>query len=144
MFKNKWTPSLNTGWVIGSKCPDLLNSCCWDLNPGPLPYQGSALPLSYSSVVELFREPQSGWGESNSHSLRGRQVLCHWATPAWQIILQKSQWVGRDSNPRRTKSDRFTVCCHWPLGHLPGWILHLKIRAILTLNQASEGAKIIN
>src|ERR1700730_9606968 len=27
-------------------------SCCWDLNPGPRPYQGSALPLSYSS--DLF------------------------------------------------------------------------------------------
>ena len=26
-------------------------SCCWGLNPGPLPYQGSALPLSYSSLV---------------------------------------------------------------------------------------------
>ena len=28
-------------------------------------------------------------------------------------------WAGRDSNPRRTKSARFTVWCHWPLGHLP-------------------------
>ena len=26
-------------------------SCCWGLNPGPLPYQGSALPLSYSSTA---------------------------------------------------------------------------------------------
>ena len=24
-------------------------SCCWGLNPGPRPYQGRALPLSYSS-----------------------------------------------------------------------------------------------
>ncbi len=30
-----------------------------------------------------------------------------------------SKWAGRDSNPRRTKSARFTVWCHWPLGHLP-------------------------
>ncbi len=25
-------------------------SCCWDLNPGPRPYQGRALPLSHSST----------------------------------------------------------------------------------------------
>src|SRR5262249_39595563 len=25
-------------------------SCCWGLNPGPRPYQGRALPLSYSSA----------------------------------------------------------------------------------------------
>src|SRR5437867_9083288 len=25
-------------------------SCCWGLNPGPRPYQGRALPLSYSSL----------------------------------------------------------------------------------------------
>src|SRR5262249_23671035 len=30
-----------------------------------------------------------------------------------------AEWVGRDSNPRRTQSARFTVWCHWPLGHLP-------------------------
>src|SRR5947209_3792427 len=28
-------------------------------------------------------------------------------------------WAGQDSNPRRTQSARFTVWCHWPLGHLP-------------------------
>ena len=28
-------------------------SCCWDLNPGPLPYQGGALPLSYSSDTRV-------------------------------------------------------------------------------------------
>ena len=27
-------------------------SCYRDLNPGPLPYQGSALPLSYNSKSE--------------------------------------------------------------------------------------------
>jgi hypothetical protein len=28
-------------------------------------------------------------------------------------------WAEQDSNLRRTKSARFTVWCHWPLGHLP-------------------------
>ena len=32
----------------------LLSSCYGDLNPGPLPYQGSALPLSYNSFWDLF------------------------------------------------------------------------------------------
>ncbi len=31
----------------------------------------------------------------------------------------KLEWAGRDSNPRRTKSARFTVWCNWPLCHLP-------------------------
>ena len=30
-------------------------SCYRDLNPGPLPYQGSALPLSYNSKEEKRR-----------------------------------------------------------------------------------------
>ena len=34
-------------------------SCCWDLNPGPLPYQGSALPLSYSSMLRSSPERRS-------------------------------------------------------------------------------------
>jgi hypothetical protein len=28
-------------------------------------------------------------------------------------------WAEQDSNLRRTESARFTVWCHWPLGHLP-------------------------
>ena len=41
-------------------------SCYRDLNPGPLPYQGSALPLSYNSEIERAedgaqtRDPQLG------------------------------------------------------------------------------------
>ena len=30
----------------------LIVSCYRDLNSGPLPYQGSALPLSYNSKIE--------------------------------------------------------------------------------------------
>ena len=40
-------------------------SCYRDLNPGPLPYQGSALPLSYNSKKRAedgaqTRDPQLG------------------------------------------------------------------------------------
>ena len=34
---------------ISPKAEGRFESCYWGLNPGPLPYQGSALPLSYSS-----------------------------------------------------------------------------------------------
>ncbi len=47
----------------------LKNWCCWrELNSRPLPYQGSALPLSYSSAGEgAFRHKLS---EAQEHSGR--------------------------------------------------------------------------
>ena len=43
----------------------MLSSCYRDLNSGPLPYQGSALPLSYNSKKRAengtqTRDPQLG------------------------------------------------------------------------------------
>ena len=35
-------------------------SCYRDLNSGPLPYQGSALPLSYNSKKEEEKERKTG------------------------------------------------------------------------------------
>ena len=82
-------------------------SCWWDLNPWPRPYQGRALPLSYSSnslprLVERFllkvtlyfcltttvssggkgSNGKSGWRVSNPRLQLGRLWLYHWATPA--------------------------------------------------------------
>jgi hypothetical protein len=37
----------------GVEKTELPESCCWGLNPGPRPYQGRALPLSYSSVRSI-------------------------------------------------------------------------------------------
>ena len=45
--------------------------CCWgDLNSRPLPYQGSALPLSYSSPLKRLVVGQwCCWGDLNSRPL---------------------------------------------------------------------------
>ena len=59
------------------------------LNRRPLPYQGSALPLSYVGT-------SSGWWESNSHHQLGRLEFYHWTTPA--------MWGQKDSNLRRHTS----------------------------------------
>src|SRR5260370_39447577 len=47
-------------------------SCCWGLNPGPRPYQGRALPLSYSSTLResTLRERATGLEPATS-SLEG-------------------------------------------------------------------------
>src|SRR6266567_3993348 len=86
-------------------------SCCWGLNPGPRPYQGSALPLSYSS--RFISLPEAGDGNrTHVACLEGRCSTI-------ELHPQSLYWAGRDSNPRRTKSARFTVWCNWPLCHLP-------------------------
>ena len=36
-----------------------------DLNRGPLPYQGSALPLSYVGIVHCYLDLPSGAGDGN-------------------------------------------------------------------------------
>src|SRR5438270_14071197 len=53
--------------VKGGNGPDDSESCYWGLNPGPLPYQGSALPLSYSSSRAVSR--RSGRRDSNPQHL---------------------------------------------------------------------------
>ena len=62
-------------------------SCYRDLNSGPLPYPGSALPLSYNSEVRAengaqTRDPQLGrlvlyrLSYFREKILRGRLLLC--------------------------------------------------------------------
>src|SRR5438270_12643316 len=48
----------------------LTESCCWDLNPGPRPYQGRALPAELqqrgpSSRPALLNKHPPGAGEGN-------------------------------------------------------------------------------
>ena len=46
-------------------------SCYRDLNPGPLPYQGSALPLSYNSNTSVKKKPlQTPWAQMDSNHRR--------------------------------------------------------------------------
>ena len=46
--------------------------------------------------------------------------------PAFILIII---WAEQDSNLRRAKPARFTVWCHWPLGHLP---VEIRLDQLLT------------
>ena len=89
-----------------------------DLNPRPLPYQGSALPLSYIGNIRLFLERKTGLKPA-ALSLEGWCSI-NWATSAKQ--------VGRDGfePPKRWRS-RFTVCPIWPLWNLPIVLCYLSL-----------------
>ena len=81
-------------------------SCYRDLNSGPLPYQGSALPLSYNSKW-------SGKRDSNPRPPA-------WKASALSTELFPQRWVGKDGfEPPKAKASRFTVCPIWPLWNLP-------------------------
>ena len=67
-------------------------SCYRDLNPGPLPYQGSALPLSYNS-----KKKKSGRRGSNPRPSA-------WKANALSTeLLPQFLWAKMDSNHRRRK-----------------------------------------
>ena len=69
-------------------------SCYRDLNPGPLPYQGSALPLSYNSKEEKRRAED---GTQTRDPQLGRLML-------YQLsYFRKFMWAKMDSNHRRRK-----------------------------------------
>ena len=81
------------------------------MNSGPLPYQGSALPLSYNSEM-------SGKRGSNPRP------------PAWKASALSTELfpqhllpcleVGGDGfEPPKSKDNRFTVCPIWPLWKPP-------------------------
>ena len=85
-------------------------SCYRDLNSGPLPYQGSALPLSYNSKW-------SGKRDSNPRPPA-------WKASALSTELFPQRWVGKDGfEPPKAKASRFTVCPIWPLWNLPSLFL---------------------
>ena len=73
-------------------------SCYRALNPGPLPYQGSALPLSYNSKK---RERKTGLKPATL-SLEGSCSI-NWATSAFLPKLSLWLWAKMDSNHRRRK-----------------------------------------
>ena len=88
----------------------MLWSCCWDLNPGPPPYQGGALPLSYSSGGDERRAKQRapGAGEGNrtlTTSLEGWSSTfeLHPQTTPARTTAKRLQ---RRSSPTRTASGR--------------------------------------
>ena len=81
------------------------------MNSRPLPYQGSALPLSYTGVVGAedevrTRDPQLG-----------RLML--YRLSYFRIRLN-TKIVGRAGfEPTKACASRFTVCPSWPLWYLP-------------------------
>ena len=85
-------------------CTSIILSRCRDLNPGPLPYQGSALPLSYignrAENGTQTRDPQLG-----------RLML--YQLSYFRIFIFY-MWAVMDSNHRRRKSAELQSA---PFGH---------------------------
>ena len=76
-------------------------SCNWELNSGPLPYQGSALPLSYYSVAMRAEN-----GAQTRDPQLGRLVL-------YQLSYFRKNsfrmWVVMDSNHRRHSQQIYSL-----------------------------------
>ena len=72
-------------------------SCYRDLNPGPLPYQGSALPLSYNSDF-AFQLKESGRRGSNPRPSAWKANAL-----STELLPHLLQWAKMDSNHRRRK-----------------------------------------
>ena len=111
------------------------------MNRWPLPYQGSALPLSYvgiwSKSNHLYNTGWSGKRDSNPRpSAWKADALANWAIPASSTNLKIQDGEGRIRTSEGW-ADRFTVCSLWPLGNLPeilGKTRPLKPVKHLTLN----------
>ena len=92
-----------------------------DLNPRPLPYQGSALPLSY--IGDLFSFDLSGRRGSNSRPSA-------WKADALSTeLLPHLLWAKMDSNHRRRTSADLQSA---PFGHSgirPFYFRHLFLRS---------------
>ena len=89
-------------------------SCYRDLNPGPLPYQGSALPLSYNSKKKRAED-----GAQTRDPQLGRLML--YQLSYFRILAKVvTLIVGKDGfEPPKSHDSRFTVCPIWPLWYLP-------------------------
>ena len=54
-------------------------------------------------------------------------LLLQWIKKIRQVETCRIFLVGRGGfEPPKVKTDRFTVCCHWPLGNLPIWSWRLE------------------
>ena len=86
-------------------------SCYRDLNPGPLPYQGSALPLSYNS-----RKKRAEDGAQTRDPQLGRLMLYQLSyfrkkPKTFQVLRM---WAKMDSNHRSRKTADLQSA---PFGH---------------------------
>ena len=86
-------------------------SCCWDLNPGPRPYQGRALPaeLQQRRVFVSCSRGAARTRNVNSSDRAGDGNRTHISCLEGRGFTTKlhpqlhSHWAGRDSNPRTPK-----------------------------------------
>ena len=82
-----------------------------DLNPRPLPYQGSALPLSYIGKNWSGRRGSNSRPSAWKADALSTELLPHFCV---------EYFVGEDGfEPPKVKTSRFTVCPIWPLWYSP-------------------------
>src|SRR5262249_44359222 len=87
-------------------------------NPRPTAWKAVTLPLSYSRVGRS-RKPEDESRKTKKTkiglppTLRALRRLCTCLLPSFVSRLSAFHhwWRGKDSNLRRRKADRFTVCC---------------------------------
>ena len=101
-----------------------LKSCYRDLNSGPLPYQGSALPLSYNSRLRAEN------GAQTRDPQLGRLVLYQLSYVRNRLPIRK--WVVMDSNHRSRKTTDLQSA---PFGRSGNHPLKKKFRYSLTCHQ---------
>ena len=109
------------------------------MNSRPLPYQGSALPLSYNGIVVLAAVTLAWRTAANTSVTRAEDEvrtrdlqlgrLSLYQLSYFRMIIKNfpfpHYFVGEDGfEPPNSEEDRFTVCCRWPLGYSPA-PLHL-------------------
>src|SRR5205085_6783316 len=93
------------------------------IEPSYSVWKTDALPLSYTRIR---RDGGGGRREETKRDDANActpppDVACRAVSLSSLIPHPSSLWVcaEQDSNLRRAKPARFTVWCHWPLGHLP-------------------------
>ncbi len=119
------------------------------MNPRPLPYQGSALPLSYSGHKKRagdgarIRDPQLG--RLMLYQLSYSRLYCPKELQPFPRFGCRNFlfYVGRAGfEPTKAFASRFTVCPSWPLWYLPNKNRVILLRyTFTTLSRADEGIR---
>src|SRR6266404_3852449 len=60
-----------------------------------------------------------------------------------QLTFLAGHWAGLDSNQRRRKASRFTVCPVWPLRYLPFWREGFHISSRLTACNSRQLSRLL-
>src|SRR5215472_5782281 len=112
-------PTFTWGFVLSNFSLLILILDEWSPFPGlnwrPHPYQGCALPTELKGPVSLLLHLQivgAGNGIRTRDIQLGRLTLYHLS-----YSRLSPWWRGLDSNQRRRRAGRFTVCSLWPLGY---------------------------